>query len=164
MSKSMENLVTALSGEAVVIQKYLTFAEKADKEGKPGVAKLFRATAASEAVHATTCLRLLKSVGKTEDNLRDALEGENLQFKSLYPGMVEDAIAEGEKVIRSHLNFVIEAEKVRARLYSEALDGEETYDNEDFYVCTLCGHTHRGKPTDRCPICKAPKKVYKKID
>ncbi|HKI80365.1 MAG TPA: rubrerythrin family protein, partial [Pseudodesulfovibrio sp.] len=123
MTKTMENLKAAFAGESQANRKYLAYAEKADAEGKPGVAKVFRAAAAAETIHAHAHLRLMKGIGTTEENLKDAIEGETYEFKSMYPDMMEDAKAEGENAILRYFGFANEAEKIHAELYTAALEG-----------------------------------------
>jgi len=165
MSKTLENLKAAFAGESQANRKYLAFAEKADKEGKPGVAKLFRAAAAAETIHAHAHLRLMKGIGSTEENLKEAIEGETHEFQSMYPEMMKDAEAEGENAILRYFGFANEAEKIHAELYTSALEAEgDTYADAEFYICSVCGHTQDGEPTDKCPICGAAPKAYAKVD
>jgi rubrerythrin len=165
MSKTVENLKTAFAGESQANRKYLAFAEKAEKEGKPGVAKLFRAAAAAETIHAHAHLRLLKGVGTTEENLKAAIDGETFEFESMYPEMIEEAKAEGENAVHRYFNFANEAEKIHAKLYTEALEaGIDKFAEAEFYICSVCGHTQDGAPTEKCPICNAPEKAYSKVD
>lgn len=165
MSKTTDNLKAAFAGESQANRKYLAFAEKAESEGKPGVAKLFRAAAAAETIHAHAHLRLLKGVGTTEENLREAIEGETYEFKSMYPEMMEDAKAEGENAILRYFGFANEAEKIHAALYTEALEAKgDTFAEAEFHICSVCGHTMDGEPTDKCPICGAAPKAYRKVD
>ncbi|EGB15503.1 Rubrerythrin [Pseudodesulfovibrio mercurii] len=164
MTKTMENLKAAFAGESQANRKYLAYAEKADAEGKPGVAKLFRAAAAAETIHAHAHLRLMKGVGTTEENLKDAIAGETYEFKSMYPEMMEDAKAEGENAILRYFGFANEAEKVHAELYAEALEDPDKFADAEFYICSVCGHTMNGEPTDKCPICGAAVKAYRKVE
>ncbi len=165
MSKTIENLKAAFAGESQANRKYLAFAEKAESEGKPGVAKLFRAAAAAETIHAHAHLRLLKGIGTTEENLKAAIEGETFEFNSMYPEMMEDAKAEGENAVLRYFGFANEAEKIHAELYTAALEADtDTFADADFYICSVCGHTQDGEPTEKCPICNAAPKAYKKVD
>jgi rubrerythrin len=165
MTKTMENLKAAFAGESQANRKYLAYAEKADAEGKPGVAKVFRAAAAAETIHAHAHLRLMKGIGTTEENLKDAIDGETYEFKSMYPDMMKDAEAEGENAILRYFGFANEAEKVHAELYTAALEGDEdVFADADFYICSVCGHTMDGEPTEKCPICGAATKAYKKVE
>ncbi|MGL1863595.1 MAG: rubrerythrin family protein [Pseudodesulfovibrio sp.] len=165
MSKTLDNLKAAFAGESQANRKYLAFAEKAEKDGKPGVAKLFRAAAAAETIHAHAHLRLMKGIGTTEENLKGAIEGETFEFESMYPGMIKDAEAEGENAILRYFGFANEAEKIHAELYTAALeDSGDKFAAADFYVCSVCGHTQDGEATEKCPICGAAPKAYQKVD
>jgi rubrerythrin len=165
MSKTMKNLKDAFAGESQANRKYLAYAEKADADGKPGVAKLFRAAAAAETIHAHAHLRLMKGIGTTEENLKDAIEGETYEFKSMYPDMMEDAKAEGENAVLRYFGFANEAEKIHAELYTQALKADsDVFADAEFYICSVCGHTVNGQPEDKCPICNAAPKAYRKVD
>ena len=164
MSKTTDNLKAAFAGESQANRKYLAFAEKADKEGLPGVAKLFRAAAAAETIHAHAHLRLLKGVGSTEENLREAIQGESYEFQTMYPAMIVDAEAEGDRAVARYFGFANAAEKVHAELYTQALADTDAFAEAEFYICSVCGHTQDGQPTDKCPICGAPAKSYVAVD
>jgi len=165
MSKTLENLKAAFAGESQANRKYLAFADKAESEGKPGVAKLFRAAAAAETIHAHAHLRLMKGIGTTEENLKQAIEGESFEFESMYPGMMEDAKAEGENAVLRYFGFANEAEKIHAELYTSALEADnDVYADAEFYICSVCGHTQNGEATEKCPICGAAPKAYTKVD
>lgn len=164
MSKTLENLKAAFAGESQANRKYLAFAEKAESEGKPGVAKLFRAAAAAETIHAHAHLRLMKGIGTTEENLQAAIDGETFEFESMYPQMMEEAKAEGENAILRYFGFANEAEKIHAELYAAALADTGKFAEAEFYICSVCGHTQDGQPTDKCPICGAAPKAYAKVD
>ncbi len=165
MTKTLENLKTAFAGESQANRKYLAFADKAESEGKPGVAKLFRAAAAAETIHAHAHLRLMKGIGSTEDNLKQAIEGESYEFESMYPEMMEDAKAEGENAVLRYFGFANEAEKIHANLYTEALNAEnDVFAEAEFYICSVCGHTQNGAASEKCPICGAAPKAYQKVE
>lgn len=164
MKKTMEHLATAFAGESQANRKYLFFAEKAEKEGYKHVARLFRATAEAETIHARNEFKAMGGIGTTAENLKTANEGETYEFQSMYPEMIKDAQAEGNKEAVRAFELAKEAEKVHAKLYTEALEslGKENED-EDFYLCPVCGFIHRGaEPTEPCPICGAQPKVFKK--
>ena len=164
MTKTLDNLKAAFAGESQANRKYLAFAEKAEVEGKPGVAKLFRAAAEAETIHAHGHLRLMKGVGSTEDNLKTAIEGETFEFKSMYPDMIKEAEAEGEKAALRYFEFANQAEEVHAELYTCALEADsDVFADADFHICTVCGHTQDGPATENCPICNAAPKAYKKV-
>ena len=164
MSKSEQNLRDAFAGESQANRKYLAFAEKADKEGYPQVARLFRAAAAAETVHAHAHLRTLKGVGVTADNLKEAIAGETHEFKNMYPAMIEEAKAEDHKAALRSFEYANAVEKVHAQLYQKALDNLETLQEADIYVCNVCGYTCEGEAPDECPVCKAKRKAFFKVD
>mgnify|MGYP001025986720 CR=1 FL=1 len=122
MSKSEENLKEAFAGESQANRKYLAFAAKADQEGFAQAAKLFRAAAEAETVHAHAHLRAMKGIKSTKENLQEAIAGETHEFKSMYPAMIEAAKAEGNKDAERTFHFANEVEKIHARLYQEMLN------------------------------------------
>lgn len=160
MSQTEKNLKDAFAGESQANRKYLAFAEKAEKEGYGQIAKLFRATAAAETVHAHSHLRALKGVGSTAENLKEAVGGETYEFENMYPPMIEAAKEEGEKAAERTFTFANEVEKIHAGLYQKALDKMGDMADTDYYVCSVCGHTLEGEPTDKCPVCGALPKAY----
>ena len=165
MSKSEEYLKEAFAGESQANRKYLAFAVKADQDGHPQAAKLFRAAAEAETVHAHNHLKALKGIGTTKDNLAAAIAGETHEFEHMYPEMIEAAKAEGNKQAERTFVFANEVEKVHAALYKKLLDGlgssQETY---PYYVCNLCGFTAENEQPDTCPVCGAKAKAFIKID
>ena len=167
MTKSEENLMAAFAGESQANRKYLAFAEKADKDGFLQVAKLFRAAAAAETVHAHSHLRVLGGIKSTKENLQAAVEGEHHEFTKMYPEFIEEAKAEENKGANRTFTYANEVEKIHHKLYESALkaveDGKDLEKN-DIYICPVCGYTHEGEPPDNCPVCGALKKVFQKID
>lgn len=165
MEKTMDHLKEAFAGESQANRKYLAFAKQAEKEGFPAAAKLFRAAAAAETVHALSHLRAMGGIGSTEENLKDAVAGETYEFKSMYPQMLEDARQEGKEAAEQSFFYANEVEKVHARLYQEVLN---SLDNpkpvECYYVCTVCGNTLPEEAPDTCPICGVSKKAFERID
>ena len=164
MEKSIQNLKEAFAGESQANRRYLAFAEKAEKEGYAQVAKLFRAAAEAETVHAMNHLKALKAINATADNLKEAIAGETAEFREMYPGMITTAQAEGHREALRSFEFANEVEKVHAQLFQKALANLEKKELVDIFVCTICGHTVEGEPPDQCPICKALKKFFKKVD
>lgn len=164
MSKTEQNLRDAFAGESQANRKYLAFAQKADKEGYPRTAKLFRAAAAAETVHAHAHLRTLKGVGSTADNLKEAIAGETHEFKNMYPAMIQEAEAEGEKAALRSFSYANDVEEVHADLYQKALDSLDNQEQVDYYVCDVCGYTCENEPPEECPVCKAKKKAFFKVD
>ena len=165
MSKSEQYLQEAFAGESQANRKYLAFAANADKEGYPQAAKLFRAAAEAETVHAHNHLRALKGIKSTKENLQEAVNGETHEFKNMYPEMIAAAKAEGNKEAERSFNFANEVEKIHAQLYQKLLDNlgtsKEVY---PYYVCPVCGYTSEKEPPGTCPICGTAGKMFKKID
>lgn len=163
MSKSEKNLQDAFAGESQANRKYLAFAKKAEEEGFKQIAKLFRAAAEAETVHAHSHLRELGGIKATKENLAAAISGETHEFQSMYPQMIADAEAEGNKGALRSFTYANEVEKIHADLYQKALDAIGKNQATDYYVCQVCGNTVENEAPDECPICKA-KKMFKKVD
>ncbi|KIH77816.1 Rubrerythrin [Geoalkalibacter ferrihydriticus] len=163
-SKTEKNLKEAFAGESQANRTYLAFAKKADQEGHPQVAKLFRAAAAAETVHAHAHLRALKGIGTTADNLREAVSGETHEFMEMYPQMITEAEEEGLTEALRSFKFANTVEKVHANLYQKALDNLGKNAAVDYYVCQVCGHTLEAEPTGPCEVCGAGKNAFEKID
>ncbi|HSJ56758.1 MAG TPA: rubrerythrin family protein [Anaerolineae bacterium] len=158
-----ENLQSALAGESQATIKYLAFAEKAEREGKPNIARLFRAISYAEQVHAINHLRELGKVGDTVANLTAAIDGENFEVDTMYAGYLPIAEAEGEKGAVRTMTYAIEAEKIHADMYAGARQAAEAGGDADFgtvHICPVCGFTHIGEPPDRCPVCNAKKERF----
>lgn len=164
MSKTFDNLAGAFAGESQARNKYLAFAKKADDEGFSQIARLFRAAAAAEFVHAQNHFRAMDGVKSTAENLQEAISGENYEFVSMYPPFVEEAIAEGNNRARRSFEYAMTVEKTHEDLYREALAGiGEEQESFDYYVCPVCGHTHKRTAPDKCPVCGAPGSRFEKI-
>ncbi|MBU0908796.1 MAG: rubrerythrin family protein [Proteobacteria bacterium] len=165
MGKTDENLHEAFAGESQANRKYLAFASKADKEGFAQAAKLFRAAAAAETIHAHAHLRALKGVGATAENLQEAIAGETHEFKNMYPQMIKAAEAEGHKAALRSFQYANAVEKEHAALYQKALDSLEAAPAEyDYYVCSVCGHTHEKEAPEKCPVCGANANAFFKSE
>lgn len=164
MSQSEKNLKDAFAGESQANRKYLAFAQKAEKEGYPQAARLFRAAAAAETVHAHAHLRTLGEVKSTAENLKAAISGETFEFKSMYPEMIKTAEAEGNKSAVRSFTFANEVEKVHAALYQKALDNLNSLTEADYYVCNVCGYTIESEAPETCPVCGAKAKAFSKVD
>lgn len=141
---TQENLATAFAGESQANRKYLAFAEAAEKEGFANIARLFRATAAAETIHALAEFKAMGGVGTTAENLKAAQGGETYEFTEMYPPFLEQAKAEGNNTAARIFNFANEAEKVHARLYEEALANLGNEPDQDYYLCPICGYIHKG--------------------
>jgi rubrerythrin len=164
MSQTVKNLQDAFAGESQANRKYLAFAEKADREGYRQVARLFRAVAAAETVHAHSHLRALKGVGTTAENLQAAIQGETFEFESMYPPMIEAAKAEDNKQATLSFTYANEVEQIHAELYKKAAEKMGDLGETDIHVCGVCGYTVEGDAPDECPLCKAKKKAFMKVD
>lgn len=165
MGKSEENLKAAFAGESQANRKYLAFAKQADKEGYPQAAKLFRAAAEAETVHAHAHLRVLGEVKTTADNLKAAINGETHEFKEMYPAMIEAAKAEGNKAAERSFTYANAVEEVHARLYQNALQGLDNPPVVDcYYVCSVCGYTHENEAPDTCPVCGAKSTAFMRVE
>lgn len=154
MSKTQQNLMDAFAGESQANRKYLAFAKQADKEGLPQVAKLFRAAAEAETIHAHSHLRMAGKIGNTTENLKTAVEGETYEFTKMYPDMIAEAKSEGREDIAKYFGFVNTVEEVHANLYKKALADPKGLSSTDYYLCNVCGYTHEG-PCSKCPVCNA---------
>ncbi|MBK5101472.1 MAG: rubrerythrin family protein [Desulfobacteraceae bacterium] len=164
MNKTEQNLLEAFAGESQANRKYLAFAKQADKEGHPQVARLFRAAAEAETVHAHAHLRTLKGVKTTAENLQEAISGETHEFREMYPAMIEEATDEGNKAAVRSFNYANKVEKVHASLYQKALDNLESLEDVDYYVCSVCGYTCEGEPPETCPVCNSKAKAFFKVE
>ena len=163
-SKTENNLLEAFAGESQANRKYLAFADKAEAEGHKQVAKLFRAAAAAETVHAHSHLRTAGGVKSTLENLKEAINGETHEFTSMYPQMIEEARQEGFDAALRSLSFANEVEQVHADLYQKALDNFGGNQDVDYYVCKVCGNTLEGEPHGPCPVCQAGPVAFFKVD
>jgi rubrerythrin len=153
----MEDLKEAFAGESQANQKYRAFAARAERDGFPNVARLFRTTAEAERIHAEGHLHALDGVGSTADNLKAAIDGETYEFTEMYPPMLRRAAEAGHKAKRM-FGYAVEAEAVHAKLYALALEavrqGKDLSETK-FYLCPVCGHIEFGEPPESCPICGA---------
>ena len=162
MSKTEKNLMDAFAGESQANRKYLAFAKQADKEGLPQVAKLFRAAAEAETIHAHAHLRNAGKIGDTTANLKAAIEGETYEFTNMYPEMIKQAQAEGQAAVAKYFDFANQVEEIHANLYKKALENPAALAATDYYVCKVCGYTHEG-PCDACPVCGGGAAAFFKV-
>ena len=165
MPSTTDNLQEAFAGESQANRKYLAFARQAEKEGYPQIARLFRAAADAETIHALSHLANMGGVGSTLENLRHAVAGETHEYTEMYPPMAEQATRENHKA-RHMLHFAAAAEKVHAGLFGQALAALESgadLSKMDVYLCPVCGDLEFGPPPERCPICGAPASKFQKI-
>jgi rubrerythrin len=155
MATTQQNLKDAFAGESQANRKYLAFAKKAEADGFPNIARLFRTTAEAETIHAHGHLEALGGVGVTAANLQAAIDGETYEYKEMYPPMVSQAMAD-KHTARRMFGYAVRAEAVHAKLYQMALDavkqGKDLAETK-FFLCPVCGHIELGQPPASCPIC-----------
>ena len=158
-----DNLKEAFAGESQANRKYLAFAKKADAEGHAQIAKLFRAAAEAETVHAHAHLRVMGGIGDTAANLRDGIDGEGHEFQHMYPNFVAEAEAEGNKPALISFKNAMAVEEIHHGLYSQALaalsEGGDLAE-APIHVCRICGNTVIGEAPDKCDICGAPREQF----
>lgn len=163
---TMDNLQTAFAGESQANRKYLAFAKKAETDRFPQVAKLFRAAAEAETVHAHAHLRVMGGIKSTADNLKAAVEGEGYEFKTMYPKFVSEADAEKNQAAGISFKNAMAVEQIHHGLYMSALTAVEKgkdLPSAAIYVCAICGNTVTGSAPDKCPICGAPKAKFAEV-
>ena len=167
MKTTSENLKDAFSGESQANRTYLAFSKKAEKEGLPQIAILFRAAALAETVHALNHLKIIGKTKSTLDNLKSAVSGETFEFDEMYPKFIEIAKQENNKKAEWSFNVANKVEKIHAGLFSKAIENlENTKElvDVDYYVCKVCGNTVESSAPDRCSICGAPKESFERIE
>ena len=152
-----KNLKAAFAGESQANRKYTAFARKADEEGYPQAAKLFRAAAEAETVHALKHLEVLGEVGTTMDNLKEAIIGETYEFERMYPDFIAEAKEDGNMRAQMSFDNANAVEMIHAQLYKKAFDNLDNFEVVDYYVCQVCGNTVEREAPETCPICGAPK-------
>ena len=163
MVKTDENLKDAFAGESQANRRYLAFAKKAEEEGFTQVAKLFKAAAEAETVHALNHLRITGQIQSTLENLDAAVSGETFEFKDMYPKYIATAKQEGNKQAAWSFDVANQVEQIHANLFTKAIDAlrnQKQIDKVDYYICGVCGNTVEGEAPDKCPICGAPKEKF----
>jgi|SRR5208283_1095641 len=158
------NLLKAFAGESQANRKYLAFAKQAEKDGYPQAARLFRAAAEAETVHALSHFRALGKIGTTEENLKAAIAGETFEFMEMYPPMIEKAVEEGHAEARRSFTYANSVEIQHAALYQQALDQMGALKVTDYYVCSVCGYTCADEPPGACPVCGSAARAFSKTD
>jgi rubrerythrin len=164
---SQDNLKAAFAGESQANRRYLFFAEAAEKEGLKQIARLFRAVAEAETVHAHNHLGTLGDIKSTRENLGVALDGEFHEFSKMYPEFIEEAKAEGSKGAEVTFDYANKVEKVHHTLYGraiKALEEGQALEDKPYFVCQVCGYTVAGEAPGRCPICQAPQEQFKRVE
>ena len=167
MSNTNENLQAAFAGESQANRRYLFFAEKADEAGHKQVARLFRAAAEAETVHARNHLGVMGDIRSTKENLEAAIEGENHEFTEMYPTFIEQAKSENNKQAERSFDLANKVEEIHHGLFQKALrslESGESIGDAPYFVCPFCGNTVEGEAPERCPICGAPRSKFKRIE
>ncbi len=166
MDRTSENLKNAFAGESQANRRYLAYALNADEEGYPQIAKLFRAAAEAETVHAMNHIRTMGEVKDTNANLNTAVNGETFEFKQMYPEYIKVAKDEKNKQATWSFNVANQVEQIHANLFKKAVEtlkaGKEP-SKVEYYVCSVCGNTVENEPPEICPICASPKSKFFKV-
>ncbi len=162
-NRTDQHLNQAFIGEAKACLRLLAYAEKAETEGYPQMAKLFRAISAAERVHALKHLRLMKLVGTTEENLKASFERETSISENVYPEMIRVAEEEGRTPVRVSFSQARDAEDFHAKLYKNAIEHMLEERETTYHVCQVCGYVADGQAPDQCPVCNAPKTQFLQV-
>jgi len=166
MSNTKDNLKSAFAGESQANRRYTAFAGKADEEGYPQIARLFRAAAEAETVHALNHLKIIGETKSTVSNLETAISGETFEFRSMYPEYLKTAQEENDKQAMWSFDVANKVEQIHANLYGkavEALKSGKELARIDYYICSVCGNTVENTAPERCPICGAPQDKFYKV-
>ncbi|HTY82123.1 MAG TPA: rubrerythrin family protein [Dehalococcoidales bacterium] len=166
MVDTVENLKAAFAGESQANRKYLFFSEKADASGNKQLARLFRAAATAETVHAQNHLKVLGEIKSDKENLQAAINGENYEFTEMYPGFIKQAESESNPAAVKTFNHANQVEQIHHKLFQSALKDVEAgkkLKETVYYVCPVCGNTVEGSAPDKCPICWTPGDRFMKI-
>lgn len=161
-----EFLKSAFAGESQAHMKYILFADKAEQEGYPNVARLFRAIAYAERVHAMNHLNALGGIGNTVANLETGLQGETFEIQEMYPAYKAVAELQNETKAARSMGWAEEAEKIHAELYGNAkatVASGKDIELGTVYICPVCGYTTVDHVPDRCPLCNVPGEKFKKF-
>lgn len=164
---TQENLSAAFAGESQANRKYLAFAKKAESEGFPQVAKLFRAAAEAETIHAQAHLRAMGGIKSTVDNLQTAVDGEGYEFREMYPPFLKIAQEEGSKSAEVSFKNALAVEEIHHELYQgafEAVKAGNDLPEKKLFVCEVCGHTVYDEAPEKCPVCNAPQAKYTEVN
>lgn len=165
MTQTADFLRAAFAGESQTNRKYLAYAARAEEEGYTQAARLFRAAAEAETVHAHNYLRALRQIRSTRENLQEAVSVETNAWQNRIPEMIAAALAEGDAEAERLFRFTLESEKIHARLFKKLLNSlEEPGEPISYYVCAECGHTAETQPPKACPVCGAGGGIYRKTE
>ena len=164
MGKTDENIKTAFTGEAKAVVRLQAFAEKADAEEMPQIAKLFRAVSLAEMVHAKKHLRNLSGIKSTEENLQASFESETTVHEVFYPDFIKQAMEDGNKAAEIAFTQSRDTEEYHARLYKNAMQNLMEERDTNYFVCSVCGYVADGEAPDNCPVCQAKKEKFMPVD
>jgi len=167
MTNTDDNLQEAFAGESQANRRYIFFADKADKEGYPQIARLFRAAAEAETVHARNHFNAMDGVGSTKANLNAGVIGEHQEFTGMYPRFIEQARADQYRRAEVSFDWANKVEEIHHGFFQaalKALNSDEAMGDKPYFVCQACGNTVEGEAPDTCPICGAPRSAFKRVD
>ena len=165
--KTEKNLQETFAGESQANRRYLFFAEKAEEEGHPQIARLFRAAAEAETVHAHNHFNAMDGVGSTRDNLLAGVVGEHYEFTRMYPPFIEQAEVENNKRAQRSFEYANEVEQIHHRYFEEALktfEAGQQLKDEPYFVCPVCGNTVAGEAPEKCPVCGTLASKFKRVE
>ena len=165
--KTEKNLRDAFAGESQANRRYLFFADKAAKEGYPQAARLFRAAAEAETVHAYNHFNAMTGIGSSIDNMSAAVIGEHQEFTRMYPVMIDQAMEEQDQRAQKSFEWANAVEQIHYELFQKMLKAvkeKQPLKDEAYYVCPVCGNTVAAAAPDRCPICQTPGNRWKRIE
>ncbi|MGO9311850.1 MAG: rubrerythrin family protein [Syntrophobacteraceae bacterium] len=163
MSKTEKDLMDAFAGESQANRRYLAYSQRAEDEFLHGVAKLFRAIAEAETIHAIKHLRTADRVKSTKENLEDAIAGETHEFMNMYPEMIAHAKEEGNRAAEIGFDYANKVEAIHAKLYKKALADPDKFPVQDYWICKICGYTAEKEAPGVCPVCGANTKAFFKV-
>lgn len=161
-----DNLKAAFAGESQAHMRYMIFSEKAEAEGFPNIARLFKAISHAERVHATNHFNALSLVRDSSDNLQAAIDGETYEVNDMYPAFNAVAQLQNEKSALQSINYALQAEKIHANMYQKAKQAAESGRDIQLgpmFICSVCGHTVEGEAPEKCPVCGASKEKFRKF-
>ena len=167
MSSTEENLQSAFAGESQANRRYLFFAEKAESEGYPQIARLFRAAADAETVHARNHFNAMDGVGSTKANLNAGVIGEHHEFTGMYPPFIEQAKIDEYKRGQVTFEWANKVEEIHYNHFQgvlKTLDAGQQLKDEPYFVCQVCGNTVAGEAPEKCPVCGAPQSKFKRVE
>lgn len=166
MSDNTErNLAYAFAAESKASARNQAFALKAEQEGYPQIARLFRAVSDAESVHARRYLALMRGkIGTTEQNLQAAFQHEIKANVEEYAALIRQANEEEAKAPLTAFSQSRDVEAMHAQMYKRALNGMLEDRNPAYYVCQVCGYVAEDDPPEKCPVCSAVRKKFKLVE